>query len=135
LRLDDFGWPAFWCRRCTDNLIVYSGSAKHKLWYKQRAKLDGIRSNEHRHHSGDIHFPIREWLDKREPIDHDHLHPYCDQCVRLGHIHGISDRNIVGRVVGDHNYFVSRWNPRRGVCGLHNRRQRRFSALHLFRKH
>jgi len=134
LRLDDSVWLALWCRRCTDDLIVYSGSAKHKPWYKQRAKLDGIRSNKHCHHSGDIHFPICEWLNEREPNDNDHLHPYCDQCFRLGHNHGESDRNSVERFVGDHNHFVPRWNPRSGICRLHNRRRRRFSPLHLFCK-
>jgi hypothetical protein len=30
---------------------------------------------------------------------------------------------------------MPRRDTRRSICGLHNRRQRRFSALHLFRKH
>jgi hypothetical protein len=135
LRLDDFAWLARWYRRCSDDLIVYSGSDKHKLRYKQHAQLVGIRSGGHCHHSGDIHLRIAERLDECEPHLNDHLHPYCDQCLWLGHIHGKSDRNSVERFIGDHNHRVSRRNTRRGICGLHNRRQRRFSALHLFRKH
>src|SRR5271155_4190990 len=77
LRLDDSVWLAHWHGWCTDDLIVYSGSAKHRPWYKQRAKLDRIGSDGHCHHSWDIHFRIREWLDKREPNGNDHLHPYC----------------------------------------------------------
>ena len=41
----------------------------------------------------------------------------------------------VRRSVGNNDHFVPRRNPRRGVCRLHNRRQRRLSAIHLFRKH
>jgi hypothetical protein len=87
------------------------------------------------HHAGDIHFHIREWFDEREPNGDDHLHADCDQRVWLDHIHGKDHGNSGRWYIGDCNYFVPGRNTRRGVCRVHNSRQRWLSALHLFHKH
>jgi hypothetical protein len=97
--------------------------------------LGDNRSNQYRHHAGDIHVHIRKWFDEREPDGDDHLHAHSNERRWFGHIHGKSHCDSVRRSIGDHNHFVPGRNTRRGVRWLHNSRQRRLSALHLFRKH
>ena len=108
---------------------------KYYFGFQQHAELVDDWSNEYCHHARDIHLHICEWFDEREPNGDDHLHADCDQCLWLEHIHGKSHCNSVRRSIGDSNHFVPKRNPRRGVCRLHNSRQRRLSALYLFRKH
>jgi len=97
--------------------------------------LDDNRGDEYCHHPGNIHVHIGERFNKREPNGNDDLHADCDQCLRLDHIDRNGHSNSVRRSIGDNNHFVPRRNSRRGVCRLHNSRQRWLSALHLFRKH
>ena len=116
-----------------DDQLLHGEPHEHHFGFQQHAELGDDRGDEHCHHAGDIHVHIRERFDEREPDGDDHLHADGDQCRGLDHGHGNSHGNSVRRPVGDHDHFVPRRNTRRGVCRLHNRRQRRHSALHLFR--
>ena len=108
---------------------------KYHFGIQQHAELDDDRSDQYCHHAGNIHVHIRKRIDEREPNSDDHLHADCDQCRGLDHVHGEGDCNSVRRAIGDHNHFVPGRNAGRGICRLHNRRQRRLSALHIFREH
>jgi hypothetical protein len=119
----------------TNDQLLHGQPHKYHFRFQQHAELGDDRGDQSCHHAGDIHLHIREWFDEREPNGDDHLHADCDQCLWLDHIHGKSHCNSARRSIGDNNHFVPRRNTRRGVCRLHNRRQRRLSALHLFRKH
>ena len=119
----------------TNHQLFHSEPHKYHFGLQQHAELGDDRRDQYCHHAGDIHVHIGEWFDEREPNGDDHLHADGYQCRRLDHGHGKSHGNSVRRSIDDHNHFVPRRNPRRGVCRLHNSRQRRLSALHLFRKH
>jgi len=134
LRLD-FAELALWKRLRADDYLLYGGSDKHKLRYKQRTELDGSRSDEYCHHAGDIHVHIGKRFNQHEPNGDDHLHADRNQCLWLDQIHGKSDGNCVRQSIGDNNHLVPRRNTRRSICRLHNSRQRWLSALHLFRKY
>jgi len=45
-----------------------------------------------------------------------------------------ASRGRSGKSFVDHHHYVPRRHAGCGVCGLHNRRQRRHSAIHLFGK-
>ncbi len=119
----------------TSDHFIYSQPHKYYFRFQQHAELGDDRGDESCHHAGNIHSHIREWFDEREPNRDNHLHPDCHQCRRIDHIHGKGHCNSVRRSIGDHNHFMPGRNARHGVCGLHNRRQRRLSALHLLREH
>ena len=119
----------------TNNQLLHRYPHKYYFGFQQHAELGGDRGNRSCHRPGDIHVHIREWFDEREPNGDDHLHPDCDQCLWLDHIHGKSRCNSARRSIGDSNHFVPKRNTRRGVCRLHNSRQRWLSTLYLFRKH
>ena len=113
--------------------LLHRESHKYHFGFQQYAELGDDRGDEYCHHAGDIHVHIRDWFDEREPNGDDHLHSDGDQCRGLDYIHGKSHCNSVRRSIGDNDHFMPRRNTRRGVCRLHNRRQRRLSTLHLFR--
>ena len=121
--------------RETNDQFFHGEPHKYHFGVEQHAELGDDWGDEYCHHAGDIHLHIREWFDEREPNGDDHLHADCDQCLWLDHIHGKSHCRSVRRSIDDNDHFVPERNPRRGVCRLHNRRQRRRSALHLFRQH
>ncbi len=86
LRLD-FAELALWKRLRADDYLLYGGSDKHKLRYKQRTELDGSRSDEYCHHAGDIHVHIGKRFNQHEPNGDDHLHADRNQCLWLDHIY------------------------------------------------
>ena len=118
----------------TNDQFLRSQSHKYQSGFQQHAKLGDERSGEHCHRAGDIHVHIGERFDQRESNGDNHLHAHGNQCHRLDHIHGNRHCNRARRSAGDNNHFVPRRNTRRGVCRLHNSRQRRHSALYVFAK-
>ena len=75
-----------------DDHFLHSEPDKHKLRNKQHTELGGSRSDECRHHAGNIHFHIGEWFNQHEPNRDDHLHADSNQCHRLGHVYGNRNR-------------------------------------------
>jgi hypothetical protein len=115
--------------------LVHGQPHKHHFGFQQHAELGDDRGCQSCHHPGNIHFHLREWVNERQPNGNDHLHADCDQRHWLVHSHGKSHGNCVRWTIGDHNHVVPKRNTRRCVCGLHDSRQWRLSALHLFRHH
>lgn len=118
-----------------DDHLFYSQPLKYHFRFEQHAGLGDERGNEYCHHAGNFHVYVRKRFDEREPNRDDYLHADRNQCLRLGHILREGNRRSIRRSVDDRNHFVPRRNPRRGICRVHNRRQRWLSALHLLRKH
>jgi hypothetical protein len=106
----------------TSDQLVHSQPHDNHFRIQQHAELGDDGSDQYCHHSGIIHFHVREWIDERESNGDNYLHSYCHQCRWLDHLHGEGDCNSVRWSVGDHNHIVPRRDPRRGVCRVHNRR-------------
>ncbi len=121
-------------KQASDQLL-YSQPQHHSLGLQQHAELGNDRCDQSCDYAGSIYFHIRERVDEREPIRDNHLHAYRDRCCGLDHIHGKGHCSSVRWAIGDSDHFVPRRDTRQGVCGVHDSRQRRLSALHLFRKH
>ena len=119
----------------TDDQLLHGQPHKYQFRFQQHVELDDKRSDDYCHHAGDIHVHIGERFYECESNGDDNLHAHRNQYLRLGHIHGNRHHHCVRRYVGDNNHFVPGRNTRRGVCGLHNSRRRRHSALRVFAKH
>jgi len=119
----------------TNHQLVHSKRHKYHFGIKQHAELDCDRCDQYRHHARNLHVHTGKWFNEREPNGDDHLYVDCYQCVRLDYVDGTGHRDGPWRSIDDNHYFVSRRNARRGVCRLHNYRQRRHSALYVFAKH
>jgi len=135
LRLDDCVEFVLWKRLLADNHFLHRESDKRKLRHEQHAELGGSGSGEYCHRAGHIYLYLGEWFNEHEPNGDHHLHADGKQCIWLKHIHGESYRGSGRRSSGDNDNLVPRGNTRRQLCRLHNRRNRRLSAIHLFRKH
>ena len=124
-------------KRCnqTHHQLLQRQSDKHYFGCQQHTKLGDDRSDEHRYHTGDIYFHVCEWGHECEPDGNDYLHADGDQCLRLDHRNGTSRCNHGRRDIIDSDHLMSRRDTRCGLRGLHNCSQRRFPAVHLFRKH
>ncbi len=112
--------------------VLHGQSRKHRFRFQQHAELGCGRGHEYRHRAGNVYIHIGERVTWGKPDGDYHLHADCDQRRRLGHLHGKGQCNHVRRCIEDNDYFVPRGNATRGVCGLHDRRHRRYAALHLF---
>jgi hypothetical protein len=119
----------------TKHQLVHSERYKYHFGLKQHTELGDDGRDQYRHHSRNLHVHISEWFNEREPNRDDDLHIDCYQCGRLNYVDGTGRRDGPGRSINDHHYFLPRRNTRRGVCRLHNHRQRRHSALHVFAQH
>ena len=118
----------------TNRWFLYGQPDNDLFGFQQHAKLGDERGDQPFHRPGRIRAHSREWLCEREPNGDDHLHADGDQCRRFDNIYGKSDCNCIRRSTSDNDHFVSGRNTRLGVCRLHNSRERRLSALYLFRK-
>ncbi|MGA9805303.1 MAG: hypothetical protein WA383_06705 [Terriglobales bacterium] len=65
---------ALWKRLGADDYLLYGGSDKHKLRYKQHTELDGSGGDQYCHHAGDIHLHIHKRFNEHEPNGDNHLH-------------------------------------------------------------
>src|SRR5208337_1414870 len=114
---------------------LFSGDpGKRQLRHQQHADVGNQRRSHHRHHTGNLHLHTGKRFHQRQPNNNDNLHADSNQQRWLNHLHRQSYGDVLRWPAGYHHHFVPRRNTRRGLRGLHHRRQRRRSALHLFRK-
>jgi hypothetical protein len=126
-----------YCKHCQQTSDQLFHGQPHRYYFRlqQYVGLGDDRGDQSCHHSRNIHFHIREWVDERESIRDNHLHADCHQRLGLDHINGKGQCHSVRWFIGDHNHFVPGRHTRREICRLHNRRQRWLSPLQLFREH
>ena len=60
----------------TNHQLLHSPPHNYYFGHQQHTKLGYNRSNQYRHHAGDIHVHIRKWFDEREPDGDDYLHAH-----------------------------------------------------------
>src|SRR5208283_2122966 len=114
--------------------LLHGHSRKHQFRFQQHADVGNQRRSHHRHHTGNLHLHTGKRFHQRQPNNNDNLHADSNQQRWLNHLHRQSYGDVLRWPAGYHHHFVPRRNTRRGLRGLHHRRQRRRSALHLFRK-
>ncbi len=114
--------------------LVHRQSYVDHFRFQQHSELGDDWGKQYCHHARIVHVQLCERFHEGEPDSNDKLHADGNEFRWLDYGYGKGHSISVWWPVDDHNYFLPRRNPRRSLCRLHYRWQRRNSAVHVLRE-